>query len=113
MFKEELIKFKTAKLAKEKGFDVKSTGLFANEWYEHDGKTYLKCTQSLLQKWLREKHGIFMEIETTFSNVDGEHDGFMIMIRKIDMHSIEPYDNFTSYEEALEHCLMKALNLVK
>ena len=67
--KEQLISFKTAKLAKEKGFDVS-----VDRYYDFIGDTcsnmgminfnvskselYSAPTQSLLQKWLRENHTI-------------------------------------------------------
>jgi len=65
--KEQLISFKTAKLAKEKGFNEP-----CSMWYEghtlspsekpgynsEDPTEYAAPTQSLLQKWLREKHNI-------------------------------------------------------
>lgn len=65
--RDELISFETAKLAKEKGFDVECERYFDetggmwtyNNWGDglRDG-AYWRPTQSLLQKWLREKYNI-------------------------------------------------------
>ena len=46
---EKYITFETAKLAKEKGFDFKGYVGY--------------CTQALLQKWLREVHQIYVDID--------------------------------------------------
>lgn len=124
--KEELITFETAKLAKEKGFNIPS-----NFYYGALGKLHksrqklgqkslkgsldscLTTTQSLIQKWLREKHNIHV-----------------IPIWCIDVYSCELYDMRESikgcqknvfgvqwkdnctYEEALEKGLYQALKLI-
>lgn len=90
---DELITFETAKLAKEKGFDIPCNKMFTygkemfgyvNVVKEYDGSKY-ECTeiphdwnntkqptstkyfsrptQSLLQRWLREVHNIHVEIK--------------------------------------------------
>ena len=76
------ITFETAKLAKEKGFKIPTTVMYKgneksyghnNEWgideKRLDGKFpytnqqwYSIPTQSFLQKWLREEHGIHIEL---------------------------------------------------
>jgi len=62
--KDELISFETAKLAKEKGFDLKATSGMYMCMGIYEGKigTSIDChryvvapTQALLQRWLREK----------------------------------------------------------
>jgi len=60
---ESTVSFETAKLDKEKGFNQ---GRFNYPKYDEEGnvhfigfnKGYSAPTQSLLQKWLREKHNI-------------------------------------------------------
>jgi hypothetical protein len=76
---EEYIKFKTAKLASKKGFDIISRYGMEASLYNKDGehtfyanygfmysglsKGYIPApSQSLLRKWLREKHGIHIEM---------------------------------------------------
>lgn len=68
MIHEEIVTFEVAKLAKEKGFPVKEIEC----WYcEYDGRPtkeivdeqqYPIISQSLLQRWLREKNGIIVEV---------------------------------------------------
>lgn len=62
MTTEDIISFETAKLAKEKGFDSN------NEIYHFEDIKILGIfpTQSLLQKWLREKHDIHIVIKPFF-----------------------------------------------
>lgn len=68
---ETLIKFETAKLAKDKGFDVptriyyltngdlaESTIKTSNSYWADVEDYNTCCSQSLLQKWLREQHRI-------------------------------------------------------
>lgn len=80
---EERIKFDTAKLAKEKGFDIDTNGFFyplreetknidglaivgklryslvdsSGVEFKKDNNYALAPTQSILQKWLRDVHG--------------------------------------------------------
>lgn len=75
---EQLITFETAKLAKDKGFDwIISDDKFYDysgeldftfqgydEGVTENGRTPAP-TQSLLQKWLREEHEIYIEVEIT------------------------------------------------
>lgn len=125
---EQLISFKTAKLAKKKGYAI-SNQLVYDENLEillpkdpaypgwHD---YAICngicaapTQSLLQKWLREIHNIHIEID-----LDTD-DRFYIL--KPYKYVIDIYQDIEhkfikelidSYEEALEIGLQEALKLI-
>lgn len=129
--KEELIKFKTAILAKENGFDVKSRFGTETSLYDKSGKhTYYSNygfmysglsdgyisapTQSLLQKWLREKHNIHIEI---FLGHDEDKIWWNAEIYKIEMgYVFEPINmediGGDSYEEALESALQQTLKLI-
>lgn len=133
--KEELISFETAKLAKEKGFDV-GCGCSYNEQKEQEinpyfyGNTFGNSllnnsdfiesgdvnieapTRSLLQKWLRKYHGIYVyteqekihnKLKFSFYIMNGE-DSFL-------WDDLDDYHN--EYEEALEKGLHKALKLIK
>ena len=133
--KEQLILFKTAKLAKKKGYNLEIFSL-RNNYYNSKGELngdvtdYLRAkfnkdnvdnlrpiiapTQSLLQKWLREEHKTNLYI--TPSNKEG--------VLKWDCQ-IQPTDrtingvfysqwvkvNANSYEEALEKGLVAALKI--
>lgn len=156
--KEEFITFETAKLAKEKGFNISVLeyicihGVFQciNEstYYEEgdgyrclnnlggpilqdynnvkidsdyagqgpcfyndeDRSIYSAPTQSLLQKWLREKHKI------NISMINGSNiiNLYYYEINKTNKFPIkgDGSKNYT-YEQALEEALLKALELIK
>ncbi len=119
---DQLITLETAKLAQEKGFDVFSKfgqdislftkdgehTYYANYGFMYSGLSdgYIPApTQSLLQKWLRETHGIHIQI-TKFGNM-----------WDYNIESDEQCDDthsclFNSYEKALESALQSALNLI-
>lgn len=150
--REEIITFKTAKLAKEKGFNVEVTHCYGGDYndryelkeynslctgnngemihrmtgdseylwlcktdFNNDGfDSYSAPTQSLLQKWLREKHKIHITIGPWFGR--DEHFRFTIepicIIGEFTFEDISEED-FESYEEALEKALQEALKLIK
>jgi hypothetical protein len=96
--KEELINIETSKLAKEKGFDIPTAwhyhpkyGLHTAFW-EEGGKDnsnynsddwasgyYSAPTQSLLQKWIREKHGIHICIK----RMEGRSESYSLTVSLI------------------------------
>jgi hypothetical protein len=121
--KEDLTKLETAKLAKEKGFDLIVRYFYSdyseNKYIieERKDKNYniqkrmtSAPTQSLLQKWLREEHKI--EIKTA-----EEGRGYRSWYKKKDgkrwVHALGGYTHKPTYEEALEKGLQEALKLIK
>ena len=125
---EQLISFETAKLAKEKGFDIHCRFHYDEEMlnvYENEDFPYnswngslFAPTQSLLQKWLREKHNIYCsawcnasgwawEIEKT----SGTHISIMDIDGNVKGVNLDS-GMFNSYEEALEDGLLKALKIL-
>ena len=127
---EELISFDTAKLAKEKGFDITSWCSNIASLYDKEGNHveytnygmmgsglydgYIKApTQSFLQKWLREEHGIHININT-FYFTDINKFGYEvedIVCDKGDAEILVGSQN-TSYEQVLEKGLQTALKLI-
>lgn len=131
--KEQLIEFETAKLAKEKGFNLYSQGWYGcddpmegkpnkffirnfatwEEFGEEDSQEgteiYSAPTQSLLQKWLRDSH----KIDTGVSYWD---DGtYSYRVKKIVKGKMEFFNRFVwvgTYEETLEIGLMEALRQI-
>lgn len=137
---EQLVSFETAKLAKEKGFnlnvfffyevstEVRPTDENIPEYNVDNGDKYegwlnyndneysiSAPTQSLLQKWLREKQNIVVEVQYLFQSKE-----FMF---KIFVNDNEPLNSFTllgglikgsfkTYEDALEKGLQEALKLI-
>ena len=149
---EQLISFETAKLAKEKGYNKRSEYCFA-ETYAHDyechhtGNEYTSeykgprllyseyigehdnviCNappQHVLQKWLREIHGIHIVIIPTVTSfwtyktvtVISERDNDVIKGIK-SVSDLPPYKevcgyDFNTYEDALEDALFESLKLI-
>ena len=146
--REQIISFKTAKLAKKKGFDDSVYGAHIHRqqelFYTNNGRkvdydfvidfddkdNYLRNinhlypapTQTLLQKWLREVHQIYIEIDVDCTSSPK----FLFNIKKFKGNPKNlaekewnwitlPHTHFfleRSYEEALETGLQKALKLI-
>jgi hypothetical protein len=146
--KEQLVNFETAKLAKEKGFDMidctnaynvfkenlkkSGEGLVTTESEEepyYGGvscilRTFYQCknwtlapTQSLLQKWLREKYNIHCEV------LSGKYNGvkriryescvFSDLYKEEGSDNYDEKDIFDVYEDALTDSIQEALTLIK
>ena len=107
---EQRINFSTARLAKEKGLTYKDAGQSYRSngsftYGRNDDEFYPAPSQSVLQKWLREKHGIHISIK--FSNC-----GFIIFVEKAKTSHTITYKMDDTYESALEAALIDALNLL-
>jgi hypothetical protein len=108
------IKYKTKKLAKQKGFDN-----FGRINYERDenGKlfSFSSIDQVILQQWLREKHNIHVEIRADV--ISGKFSYFYVIV-KISNHIIKRDLNMdvdilnNDYNLELENALVKALNMI-
>ncbi len=123
--KDEYVSFETAKIAKEKGFDEKTI-----DWYSEKGELInlyyawtwntnkgnrddFVCsapTQSLLQRWLREVHEMQAEVHSYHRGESG-YTYYEVVTGKCGEGFITT-SNFKTYEEALEHGLQKALELI-
>lgn len=107
--KDELIKFETFRMAEDKGY-----------WTSLDDESRRRLrgklpTQSLLQRWLREVHKIYVCMEP-HSVGPGAHSWWLSkpqhFYKLSNVHELEhPYE-FWSYEEALEKGLQAALKLI-
>lgn len=129
---DTLVSFNTAKLAKEKGFDLLCDNVCFEDgthrklnYYEGDGDGYekntsiseydeyvcTKPTQSLLQKWFREHHNIdIISIPVRWTGHE-EIAYWTYAIKSIQPVGKELY-KYNTYEEALEIGLEKALNII-
>ena len=131
----KLIEYSTAKLAKEKGFDE-----YYIDCYDTKGniiplrlqaseieKVYCPAPiQSLLQKWLREKHKIDIIIIVNYNQhkqIKTYRCGIVYIKQLSDRQLIETFFirpegekflfiEFSTYEEALEIGLQEALKLI-
>ena len=107
--KEQLISFETAKLAKEKGFGCETDNYYSEDSNELINEAYCNCeeygtsapTQSLLQKWLREKHNFAVLIEEGWT-----------WTHRFGWCTVNAGKEFNTYEEALEDGLIKALKII-
>ena len=121
---EQLISLETAKLAKEKGLpqdnfyfeDYEAKVPFYgldNELNKGDEDRFGQCksiSQSLLQKWLREKYDIDVIINT-YRNQNQKYYKYFISEKSKNVIKSEEYYN--TYEDALEIGLQEALKLIK
>lgn len=142
IMKEELISFETAKTAKEKGFDWECLDFYSKndicnyleEPYEYDfkvnankenednfgyGLTWSAPTQSLLQKWLRDEHDLWVEVTiNTYPRPNNICTSIYLFKEGGVKEAIYPYQtdglsHSLTYEEALEKGLFEALKLIK
>jgi len=110
---DQLILFKTAVLAKEKGFREITKNGYCNDGYKSQSNIYplidyFAPTQSLLQKWLREKHNLNL---VTKKMIYEKWKCFLETITKDSINTWWSPDKDT-YEEALEQGLLEALKLI-
>ena len=110
------ITFETAKLAKEKGFeldkylsidDENPKNLNSNYNPRDYQPWYFDLTQSLLQKWLREVHNIHITVTSISQESWQSH-----ITRKGERLGKSYTEDADTYEEALEQGLLEGLNLI-
>lgn len=120
MIREEICTYEACKLAKEKGFpqDVFGTCEMKSSCYLEDGRfhkggcicpiedAYTAPTQSLLQRWLREEKNIMVEIPIWLQSDSSWRFRYKIQTKEDD---IIPWNDFPTYELALENALKYAL----
>jgi predicted transcriptional regulator len=119
----QLISFETARLAKYKGFNINTYYSYRKfddhiETFHHDKNndvftksSYVPApTQSLLQKWLREKHNIHVWLIP--AEVDKTYRAYVSFGIKLDLLENLRTKSFFNYEEALEDGLQEALKLI-
>lgn len=118
--KDELVSFKTAKLAKDKGFNLPLSS--NNNYFNSSGnvRPYMSFTpaslayyidaptQTLLQRWLREKHNIIVSSNHYMFAVDSENGWYYTIGKSIKTNYINT--RWDSYEQALEEGLQEVLN---
>jgi hypothetical protein len=132
--KEELVSFKTAILAKEKGFNwgvlfvYKNEKISLEEYFDGYIKNILfdanngyknftsAPSQSLLHRWLREVHDIFINVNTQVEDkwtyritylINGKHS------KELRHFPLRNTNSYNTYEKALEAGLREALTLIK
>ena len=130
---EQKVIFETAKLAKEKGFDIPCENYYDTyiddddidlcNYEENRGSNfaylrknendfeYSAPTQALLQKWLRETYDIHIDFEYDLEpNMKTINVSFCVINNKGSLY--EEKKQYLKYEQALEQGLQKALKLI-
>jgi hypothetical protein len=130
--KDQIVTKETAGLAHKKGFDIPCSRIFdldsdnsynrgwstpcTNSKYDFEGHLQVSApTQSLLQKWLREKHNILVSVYSNASGYCWEHMKSKGGTHIQDSDFSGPNDSgcWDSYEEALEQGLIESFKLIK
>ena len=131
---EQLISFEIAKLAKKKGFDTKVLNHYKGIELINNGRPYnfnsveeqvlwsieltSAPTQSILQRWLREVHGIDITVIPEWQKEKRVYYvGFSYInsSNKLDIFFSKDNDvkvQYKTYEEALEIGLQESLKLI-
>jgi hypothetical protein len=123
---DQLISFETAKLAKEKGFNqnpYKTANAYGPEFTNGSSIklrsssyfitiTAVAPTQSLLQKWLREKHDIHIIVKVFWDSKTNNRTYAADIYKIGDKPIMRKRKVELTYEEALEQGLQEALKLV-
>lgn len=122
--KDEIVQFETAKLAKEKGFQI---SLREIQLHLGQGSSERKIMwMSLLQKWLREIHEIDIQPIVNynqFKQIKSYRTGIIYITQLSDRRLLQTFFirpkedkilfiEFSTYEEALEAGLINGLNLI-
>jgi len=117
---EQLISFETARLAKEKGFDLIPYLTIDNENPKNLNSNYnpreyqpwyFQITQSLLQKHLREVNKIIVQVECNYYDDELGWNTYSVTIfHRTHNKTTECF--YRTYEEALEVGLVEALKLI-
>lgn len=120
---EEFIKYETALIAKEKGFNIYQSTFYNRTGDFHksavSGYDFTSCkhnvvapTQAVLQKWLREKENIIIYVEHKIHGKFKREDVFFyrIILPSGIAHNVT--QDFKTWEEALEEGLVTALKLI-
>lgn len=102
--KETLITKETAILAEKKGYPVSKN---IEEVYFWDEDCYVKSTQSLLQKWLREVHKIDVFCDSIGCGY------YYAVVYNQNAEQVFKQDGDSSYEDSLEIGLVEGLKLIK
>ena len=124
MITEDYVKFETAKLLKDKGFD-EYCGYYNSDGehcgycvYNHKGKDYISApTLQMAMKWLREVKDIYIDVTSRFSFNADKDVCFSYSIKLVDKYKSNWIANedgeWLTYEEACEAAIKYCLeNLI-
>lgn len=109
---EQLVTYDTAQLAQAKGFDEYCRHTFSRAL---DGPDFWLPTQDLLERWLREKHNLVLQIGTFIIGDNWKTGYIFYRVERINAASDrgpEVQSQFETYEFAREAALYHALTLL-
>lgn len=119
---EQLVSLEVAKLLKEKGFDedcLSSYSIMTGEEFSHNTTRNSKyivwskddycttCTQSLVQKWIRETHEVIVLVDFDVTEAECFWSNIYVSGRLA-----KQTNSYAKYEDALEEGLLAALKLI-
>jgi len=116
MITDDYVSFGTAKLLKEKGFDVYVSSFYDNEgkfnrkeadWNWNIGRRYSDPTLQMTMKWLRKVHNLHVEVHY---NTFWDYYQYIILYRGEKIESDMAYHSFEDAAEAvIKFCLKKLI----
>lgn len=126
---EQYISFKTAKLAKKRGFDLTQRISNIALLYDKSGKHccytnygfmysglsegYISApTQAFLTKWLREVHNIQVYVNSQTKNGGGKYRDYVAHVNGREINDARD-EEYQTYEQAMEAGLQVALSEIK
>lgn len=136
---DKIVSYETALLAKEIGFDWECNHVYnvvkrleLLEYYKEDGTGVIKnsrvddistghiylCTapaQSILQKYLRERHNIYVSVH--FDSYSPDVPEYYAVVKSISSKNmgerlLDGFTLYSNYEDALEEGLFESLKLI-
>ena len=116
MITEQYVSFETSNMLKKAGFDVSCDKWYGEEGFFMSGNhKYCKCpTQQLAARWLREVHGIVVDV--VFEPPKRGKDWRYFIGNMDDMAWVGDFvssdGRYETYEEAMEGALQEALRLI-
>lgn len=127
MIEEQFVSFDTAKMLKEEGFDVPCQSFYrlsekgsVTVWKDQEPHNQNECkhyysrpTQALAARWIREVHKfhVFAKRSCDYSLLEHRW-SYWIQNAEYDVYK-DVEIGFSSYEEAFEAGLQKAIKLIK
>ena len=126
MIEESFVSFDTARMLKEAGFEVpcrsyyeledgeivRKDSIGSSDYNAYEDTVCSRPTQALAARWLREVHGMYIEIHHRVTGCVY----FVIKIESNELLAIPTISDkmqFDIYEEAFENALRKAIKLIK
>ena len=129
MIQEEFVGLETAKLLKEKGFNVPTYDFYEFEydqpvkkhsqralpmnWNDDDDDTLSCPTQQMACRWLREAHNIIIDIRWSYNSkgfIDYQYSIYKVFPKPYYLVESERNEFWNSYESAIEEAIKYCLD---